>query len=251
MIPRYQESSHEERGRENHKKRKMRGCAARGNSRHSLEEKLTTNLVGGEKKELMSMRPFEDDVFFLQRLLKSEGLYEAKIDEDFGPKTDGALREFGARSEELAGTLGQFDIRTERAIQPLHLKAQEAARIFMQKVLDAGIEARFISGTRTYAEQNQPYRKGRFGNPPPIVTKPRGGQSNHEFGIARDIGVFENGRYLEESPLYEKTAQVGLSSDLEWGGNWTGFMDRPHFQLVTGLSIAVVRERFENGESYV
>ena len=44
----------------------------------------------------------------------------------------------------------------------------------MKKVLDAGINAKIISGTRTYAEQNNLFRQGRFGNPGPIVTKAKG-----------------------------------------------------------------------------
>ena len=46
----------------------------------------------------------------------------------------------------------------------------------------------------SYTEQNDLYKRGSFGNPPPKVTNARGGQSNHNFGIAWDGGVFENGK---------------------------------------------------------
>jgi peptidoglycan L-alanyl-D-glutamate endopeptidase CwlK len=202
----------------------------------------------------MSDRLFEDDVTFLQRLLKSSGLYTDVIDGIWGENTDEAVQAFEARSAQIAASLGTFDARTERRIQTLHLRAQEAARAFMNAVLAADINVRIISGTRTYAEQNALYRKGRFGNPGPRVTNARGGQSNHNFGIAWDIGIFQNGVYLGESPEYNRAAQAGLAAGiigLEWGGNWTGFVDRPHYQLATGLSLAEVRRRFERGEPYI
>jgi peptidoglycan L-alanyl-D-glutamate endopeptidase CwlK len=199
----------------------------------------------------MSMVLFEDDIIFLQRFLKSAGFYTGKIDGIWGPKTDAAVNAFEVRSEQIAATLGKFDARTERNTLTLHPKAQEAARIFLKKVTNAGITARIISGTRTYAEQNELYRKGRFGNPPPKVTNARGGRSNHNFGIAWDIGIFENGTYLGDSPLYKKAADVGLIAGVEWGGNWKTFKDQPHYQLGTGNLIQVVRQNFESGQAYV
>ncbi len=203
----------------------------------------------------MSERLFADDVIFLQRLLKSSGLYKGKIDGDWGPKTDAAVNAFEEKSETLALTHGIFDSRTEGNIQVLHLKAQEAARKFMNAVLSAGINARIISGTRTYAQQNVLFAKGRFGNPPPIVTKARGGGSNHNFCIAWDIGIFtQTGKYLGESPLYTKAGEIALAAGipgLEWGGNWITFVDPPHFQLKTGLPLKTVREKFEIGQPYI
>jgi peptidoglycan L-alanyl-D-glutamate endopeptidase CwlK len=204
----------------------------------------------------MSDRLFEDDVTFLQRLLKSGGLYTDTIDGIWGEHTDAAVNAFEARSAQIAASLGTFDARTERNIQTLHLKAQEAARACMNALRVAGINARIISGTRTYTEQNALYRKGRFGNPPPKVTKARGGQSNHNFGIAWDIGIFtQNGAYLPESPLYHQAGTTALAAGiigLEWGGNWTGFVDQPHYQLATtGLSLSQVQQRFELGQAYI
>ena len=120
--------------------------------------------------------------------------------------------------------------------------------------LGANVTVMIISGMRTYAEQDVLFRKGRFGNPPPRVTNARGGQSNHNFGMAWDIGVFRAGAYLPDSPLYDTAAQVGLAAGiigLEWGSNWTGFTDRPHYQMATGLTITQVRDRFERGQSYL
>lgn len=202
----------------------------------------------------MSTRMFGDDVLFLQRFLKSAQLYTAKLDGIYGPKTDAAVQAFETGSKEIAAALGTFDMRSEGRIFTLHFKTQELARKYLKGVRDAGIDARIISGTRTYAEQDALFRQGRFGNPGPKVTNARGGQSNHNFGIAWDIGIFRNGAYLGESPLYKKAAEIGLAlglDGLEWGGNWVGFPDQPHYQSATNLSVNEVREKFENGEQYI
>jgi peptidoglycan LD-endopeptidase CwlK len=202
----------------------------------------------------MSSPLFFDDVLFLQRLLKSQGLYSDDLDGDWGPNTDKGVKAFETKSDQIAAHLGTFDKVSERCIHTLNLKAQEVARKCLRTILDAGITARIISGTRTYAEQDALYRKGRFGNPGPVVTKARGGQSNHNFCIAWDIGIFQGGRYLGDSPLYDKAGKVVLAagiSGLEWGGNWKGFKDLPHYQLATGLKIGDLRKKFECGEQYI
>ena len=60
----------------------------------------------------------------------------------------------------------------------------------MTKSAQNGIIIKVISGLRTYDEQNGLHAKGRT-TPGKIVTNARGGYSNHNFGIAFDIGVFE------------------------------------------------------------
>lgn len=200
----------------------------------------------------MGVHLIAEDVIFWQRFLKSAGFYTGELDGVWGAKTDSAMNNFQAHSQQIAEAHGRFDPYTEKNLSGLHIKAQEAARVFLAKVIRAGIHARIISGTRSYAKQEEIYRKGRFGDHPSnIVTYARGGSSNHNFGIAWDIGIFQNGEYLKESPLYDQVPQIGLTAGLEWGGNWTKRKDRPHYQLATGLRIQEVRNRFESGQSYV
>ncbi|HET6569597.1 MAG TPA: M15 family metallopeptidase [Rhodothermales bacterium] len=202
----------------------------------------------------MSTRLFPDDTVYLQRILKASGLYPYRVDGVWGPHTDAGSTLFEARSDALAAEMGTFDARTERNIRTLTLTAQAAARAFMNAMREAGIHARIISGTRSYAEQNALFRQGRYGNPGPRVTNAPGGRSNHNFGIAWDIGIFRNGAYLPESPLYDEAARVALLAGipgLEWGGNWRSFPDRSHYQIATGLPLAEIRRRFEAGEPYV
>jgi peptidoglycan LD-endopeptidase CwlK len=199
----------------------------------------------------MSQQLFEDDVKFLQRFLKSAGFNPGAIDGIWGSRTDAAENAFINKSQEIAAIYGTFHQRSERNIMTLHPQAQEAARQFLKRLQDGEINARIISGTRTYAEQDALYAQGRT-RPGNIVTNAKGGQSNHNFGIAWDIGIFNSqGAYLPESPLYDQAAEIGLVEGLEWGGNWQSFRDKPHYQKLTGLSIQEVRERFEQGEPYI
>lgn len=64
-----------------------------------------------------------------------------------------------------------------------------------------------------------------------IVTNARAGHSNHNFGLAFDIGVFRGGRYLAESPVYKAVGALGIELGLSWGGNWKDIKDQPHFEL--------------------
>lgn len=138
-----------------------------------------------------------------------------------------------------------FDPRTEANIKTLHPKAQGLARVFMAAAIpilkNYGADIKIISGTRTWEEQDKLYAKGRTA-PGPRVTNARGGYSNHNFGIAFDVGIFVHGKYLEDSALYAVVGKLGKSLGLEWGGDWKTFRDEPHFQLKTGLTIAQMRQ---------
>ena len=197
----------------------------------------------------MSLVLSKSDILFSQRFLKASGFYPAQLDGLWGEKTDAATEAFDAETERIAIKYGKVDSRSEKQIATLQPRAQANARIFLQNLSDSGIEAKIISGTRTYAEQELLYKKGRFGNKGPKVTNARGGQSNHNFGIAWDIAIFKNGNYLPESPLYD-TAGAVMTEGVEWGGNWKTFKDRPHYQLVTGLTTSKIRALFEEGRPY-
>ncbi len=123
-----------------------------------------------------------------------------------------------------------LDERSEKVIATLLPEVRPYARALVHKAAANGIRIKVISGHRSYAEQDELYAQGRS-KPGPVVTKARGGYSNHNFGIAFDIGVFEGNRYLGESPKYRAVGVLGTELGLEWGGNWKDLVDQPHFQL--------------------
>jgi peptidoglycan LD-endopeptidase CwlK len=122
------------------------------------------------------------------------------------------------------------DQRSEANIVKLLPQVQPIARALVQKAAANGITVKVISALRTFAEQDALFAQGRTA-PGTKVTNARGGFSNHNFGIAFDVGVFEGNRYLPNSPKYKAVGVLGMDLGLEWGGNWKTIVDQPHFQL--------------------
>jgi peptidoglycan L-alanyl-D-glutamate endopeptidase CwlK len=131
------------------------------------------------------------------------------------------------------------------------------ARSLIHRATSAGINIKIISGLRTYEEQDALYAQGRT-TPGKKVTNAKGGQSNHNFGIAFDIGVFEGAKYLDDSPKYKTVGILGAELGLEWGGNWKSIVDQPHFQLRPAWAkllaekemLSELRSRKVSGEGY-
>jgi peptidoglycan L-alanyl-D-glutamate endopeptidase CwlK len=200
----------------------------------------------------MSQSLSTEDVLFRQRLLSCCGFYTDTLDGLWGPNTEAAEQAFLARAAAIAAAEGAFDARSEQNIATLQCDAQQAARRSLTAIraaLTPGLVVRIISGTRTYAEQNALFRQGRFGNPGKIVTKARGGQSWHNFGLAWDIGLFRNGTYLEDAAPYLPYGTPGKVAGVAWGGDWAGdFQDEPHYQFGTaGQTVSAARAKFEGG----
>lgn len=156
------------------------------------------------------------------------------VDGNPGPQTWAAIHRSIVGEPPVSSATGTLaDERSERNIATLLPQVQPLARALVESAAAIGIAIKVISGTRTYEEQNALYEQGRT-KPGRVVTNARGGYSNHNFGIAFDIGVFEGGRYLEESPAYKAVGAIGIKLGLEWGGNWKTIQDEPHFQLRPG-----------------
>ena len=177
-----------------------------------------------------------------------EGVQDAlgiQVDGRAGTETWGAIyaalvqQAKNGKPEELA--VDPVDPRSEAVIATLLPQVRSLARALVQKASSCGIQIKVISGLRTYAEQDALYARGRTA-PGRKVTNARGGYSNHNFGIAFDIGVFSGKAYQAESPKYKAVGALGTELGLEWGGNWTSIVDQPHFQLRPAWA-ANLRER--------
>jgi len=206
------------------------------------------------KIDKMSYQLFKDDVLFYQRFLKAGGFYNGATDGSWGNLTNQADADFSAQTNSIAEQYGTFDKTSEAHIGTLLPKAQIEARKFLRIAKDNHTDVRILSGTRTYGEQNGLYAHGRNGNTKPVVTNAKGGQSNHNFGIAWDIGLFDaKGNYISADAGYKAFAAIvmRLMDSIEWGGNWISFKDYPHYQLkpVTE-SVTKIRGLFESGQTY-
>ncbi|EAH4447205.1 M15 family metallopeptidase [Listeria innocua] len=87
---------------------------------------------------------------------------------------------------------------------------------------------------RSYAEQNALYEQGRT-KPGAIVTNAKGGQSNHNYGVAVDLCLYTNdGKdviWETNTKRWKRVVAIAKSVGFKWGGDWTGFKDYPHFEL--------------------
>lgn len=141
--------------------------------------------------------------------------------------------------------------RTTKKLATLLPAVQEKALQLLEALADEGLHAEVIDGSRTFHEQDLLYAQGRTIEGK-RVTNAKGGQSWHNYAVAFDIGIFQDGQYLDESPAYRRAGAIGTRLGLEWGGAWKSIVDEPHFQYnPRGLTLAQARALHESGEQIV
>jgi len=167
-------------------------------------------------------------------------------------------------------------------IQLLHPKVRdEVKNIYLNEIipsLSGKAICRFAYTLRTFAEQDALYAQGRTklydanGKKLGIVTKAKGGQSIHNFGLALDIVLLKdtNGDGTFDSASWEDTIDFdkdGRADWMEivsilkrngwiWGGDWKSFKDKPHFEKTFGHTWRTLLPKhqsrdFISGTSYV
>ncbi|MEO5896975.1 MAG: M15 family metallopeptidase [Vicinamibacterales bacterium] len=121
---------------------------------------------------------------------------------------------------------------SEKRIRQLHPALASALRQVIADLADRGLLVEIVQGQRTFAEQDALYAQGRT-TPGQIVTQARGGESNHNYGLAADLCPFVNGKPNWDAPLavWATLGATAIERGLEWGGAWKKFLDKPHVQL--------------------
>lgn len=146
-----------------------------------------------------------------------------------------------------------WDSATNNRSAKLHPQIRCAVKNFINKLeSEMGIKLRVIQGLRTYAEQNALYAQGRTtkGN---VVTKAKGGQSNHNFGLAIGVAEIKNRKidWKEQEKVLPKIAPIGKKWGFSWGGDWKSIIDKPHFEMTFGKSLSELRKAYEeNGKDH-
>lgn len=143
---------------------------------------------------------------------------------------------------------------TLERINLLHPRVkEEAVELYGEivKALTGRAICRFTHTLRTFAEQDKLFAQGRTA-PGKIVTRAKGGQSYHNYGLAIDIallvdtdrnGTFETASWDTRSDFdqdgradWMEVVDIFKRYGWEWGGDWR-FIDKPHFQKTLGKSI--------------
>lgn len=111
------------------------------------------------------------------------------------------------------------------------------------KALSSKAFCRFAFTLRTFKEQNDLYAKGRT-LPGKKVTNARGGESYHNYGLAIDIVIINDGKAVwsrgedfdgDKIPDWMEVVKIFKKHGWEWGGDWK-FKDYPHFQKTFGYT---------------
>lgn len=156
-----------------------------------------------------------------------------------------------------------MDKTTLDRINLLHPKLRDEALEIYKEIcaaLTGKAMCRFAFTLRTVAEQDALYAQGRT-KPGNVVTKAKGGQSYHNYGLAIDVvllidkdgngsyetaswdtrGDFDSDKQADWMEIVNIFKQYGW----EWGGNWK-FVDAPHFQKTFGKSVRELLALYNN-----
>lgn len=120
-----------------------------------------------------------------------------------------------------------------RDITMCHPKLQELASRLVVECKKQGLIIKIGECFRSASEQDALYAQGRT-KPGNIVTNAKGSSysSMHQWGVAFDVIRNDGkGAYNDNDGWFSKVAKVGKALGLEWGGDWTSPVDKPHFQL--------------------
>lgn len=123
-----------------------------------------------------------------------------------------------------------------RDVEMLHPKLKPLAMEFLRKCRALNINVNYACTYRSIDAQNELYSIGRdrMGNRiGRIVTRAKGGQSAHNFGLAFDIVVVYGGKYAPDThPYWKLCGKIGEELGLEWYGNpKSKFFELAHFQI--------------------
>lgn len=122
----------------------------------------------------------------------------------------------------------------------IHSVVKESAIEMIKQAYKEGIFVQITSGYRSFAEQNKLYAQGRTA-PGKIVTNAKGGQSNHNYGLAIDyvlLSVDGKKALWTVNEKWRRVAQIGKSLGFSWGGDWKSFKDYPHLEMMGGMTLS-------------
>lgn len=176
-----------------------------------------------------------DGVKILQKDLKTLGFFKyPSITGYFGEVTKAAVIAFqksvGLLSDGIAGqtTLDAIsnaikNIDVSFGLKPLVFREAKKLIAIMEAVKEP---IRIVEGFRSFEKQQEYYDQGRT-KPGNIITNAKAGESLHNYGVAFDVIFTEKGY----NGNWELLGKVGKALGFEWGGDFTGIVDKPHFEM--------------------
>lgn len=204
------------------------------------------------------------------QLLLIKLLYPITADEDFGPKTLSAVTQFQIWNKiPSTGIVDDFTYNTivsetqytvDKAsydrIAKLHPKIKAEVLHLVKMCYKNNLRLRIVQGYRTFAEQDELYAQGRT-KPGPIITKAKGGLSNHNYGLSIDFCLLHTDGSISWSELEDSNhdgkkdwmqiidifKNAGFSAGIDWN-----FRDSPHIEKTFGNSIRALLKLHNEGK---
>jgi peptidoglycan L-alanyl-D-glutamate endopeptidase CwlK len=143
-------------------------------------------------------------------------------------------------------------------IAKIHPKLRSECSDILIEIQNKGVDIRITQGLRTIAEQNDLYAQGRT-VPGKIVTKAKGGDSMHNYGLAVDFCLLHKDGTISWSMTEDmdkdgkkdwmEVVEVFEKHGWEWGGRWQ-FTDTPHFQKTFGKNLTQIKQLTKDAEGY-
>ncbi|MGL6108268.1 MAG: M15 family metallopeptidase [Fusobacteriaceae bacterium] len=145
-----------------------------------------------------------------------------------------------------------IDEISKKRIEQLHpfikQDVEDIVQILNTTVLTRKAKVRIAWGLRTFAEQDELYKKV------PKVTNAKGGDSVHNYGLAVDIVMIINGKeaswdtkkdWDEDSIAdWDEVVYMFKEYGFTWGGDWKKFSDKPHFEKTNKLTLAQIKDKY-------
>jgi hypothetical protein len=143
-------------------------------------------------------------------------------------------------------------------IEKLHPNIRNAAKSMLTNLKKNNIHVEIYSSIRTFEEQNALYAIGRNEDGNVIKgekpkTNAKGGESNHNFGLAFDIEIYDNdGKkdWNDKGEHWQATIREGIRQGFTSGSTFTDPKnDFPHFENMFGKTITDIKKLYDEGNS--
>ena len=187
--------------------------------------------------------------------------YGLKADSNFGKNTLTAINNFQKlnkltivdfvdddlykKIQEDINLNSKIDKPSVKKIMTLHPKIRFEVLHIFKECYKQNLKIRIVQGYRTFAEQDELYAQGRT-KPGPVVTKSRGGMSNHCYGLSIDFCLLKSDGSISWSLTEDlnddgnkdwmQVVNIFKEFNYSWGGDWK-FKDNPHIEKTFGQGI--------------
>ncbi|ALC83726.1 MULTISPECIES: M15 family metallopeptidase [Bacillus] len=133
------------------------------------------------------------------------------------------------------------DVKDAPLPTELHPVVAENRDKLANRAKEIGISIVITDDFRSFEEQDKLYAKGRT-TKGSIVTYAKGGESYHNYGLAIDFALRLNNGNVSWDMEYDgnkngtsdwmEVVKIAKELGFEWGGDWSGFKDYPHLQMI-------------------